>query len=61
MKILSVFLVLLASAGGCSPTIQLAAPKEPIEINLNIKIEHEIRIQVDQELEGLFDEDSDLF
>lgn len=61
MKILSVFLVLLASAGGCSPTIQLAAPKEPIEINLNIRIEHEIRIQVDQELEGLFDEDSDLF
>ena len=61
MKILSVFLVLLASVGGCSPTVQLSAPKEPIEINLNIKIEHEIRIQVDQKLEGLFDEDSDLF
>ena len=61
MKTLSIFLVLLASVTGCSPTVQLAAPKEPIEINLNIKIEHEIRIQVDKELEGLFDEDSDIF
>ena len=61
MKILIIFLVLLVAVAGCSPTVQLAAPKEPIEINLNIKIEHEIRIQVDKELEGLFDEDSDFF
>ena len=46
---------------GCSPTVQMQAPKEPIEINLNVKIEHEIRVQVDKELEGLFDEDSDVF
>jgi hypothetical protein len=39
----------------------VAAPKEPIEINLNVKIEYETRIQVDKELEGLFDEDSGLF
>ena len=48
-------------AGACTPTVQLAAPKEPIEINLNVKIEHEIRVRVDKELEGLFDEDSDVF
>ena len=45
----------------CSPTIKVAPPKEPIEINLNVKIEHEIQIQVDKELEGRFDEDSGLF
>ncbi len=61
MKTLLIYLVLLASVAGCTPTVQLAAPKEPIEINLNIKIEHEIRIQVDKELEGLFDEESDIF
>ena len=60
MKTLSILLVLLASITGCTPTVQVAAPKEPIEINLNIKIQHEIRIQVDKELEGLF-EDSDTF
>ena len=51
-------MILLA---GCTPTVQMQAPKEPIEINLNVKIEHEIRVQVDKELEGLFDEDSDVF
>jgi hypothetical protein len=47
--------------GACTPTVQVAAPAEPIEINLNVKIEHEIRIKVDKELDGMFDEDSDLF
>jgi hypothetical protein len=41
--------------------VQVAAPKEPIEINLNVKIEHNIRVQVDKELESLFEEDSDVF
>ncbi len=45
----------------CTPTVQVRAPDEPITINLNVKIEHEIRIKVDKELDELFDEDSDLF
>lgn len=53
--------LIVAALAGCSPTVQVQAPKEPIEINLNVRIEHEIRIQVDKELEGLFDEDSELF
>ena len=52
---------LLVFLVGCNPTVKLEAPKEPIEINLNIKIEHNIRVQVDQELEDLFDEESDVF
>ena len=61
MKTLLILLVLAASLAGCTPTVQVVAPKEPIEINLNIKIQHEIRVQVDKELEGLFEEDSELF
>ena len=45
----------------CTPTVKVEAPKEPIEINLNVKIEHHIRVQVDKELEDLFSEDSDVF
>lgn len=57
---ISVFvLALLTSA--CSPTVQLSAPKEPININLNVKIEHEIYIKVDKELDNIFDESSGLF
>ncbi len=47
--------------GGCTPTIQVQAPSEPIEINLNVKIEHEIRIKVDKDLTELFEDESDLF
>lgn len=43
----------------CTPTVQVAA-SEPITINLNVKIEHEIRVKVDKELDNLFS-DEDLF
>ncbi len=46
---------------GCTPIIQVAVPSEPIEINLNIKIEHEIRIEVGKDLEELFEDESDIF
>jgi hypothetical protein len=39
----------------------MQAPDKPIEINLNVKIQHEIRLQVDKELQGLFSEDSEVF
>ncbi len=57
---LSVFVLALLSSA-CTPTVQIAAPKEPININLNVKIEHEIYIKVDKELDNLFDESSGLF
>ena len=53
--------VLLIGLAACNPTVTVEAPKEPIEINLNVKIEHEIRLQVDRELEDLFEEDSEIF
>ena len=61
MKSLIFLIVLLSSLAGCTPTVQLAAPEKPIEINLNVKIEHEIRLRVDKELDGLFEDDSDVF
>ncbi|MFN3580585.1 MAG: YnbE family lipoprotein [Pseudomonas sp.] len=51
------FLVLV----GCTPTVQVRAPSEPININLNVKIQHEIYIKVDKQLDELFSESSGLF
>ena len=34
--------VVQLSVLGCTPTIAIKAPKKPIVINLNIKVEHEI-------------------
>ena len=45
----------------CTPTVQVAMPSEPININLNVKIEHEIYIKVDKALDNLFNESSGLF
>ena len=49
------------SVASCTPTIQVAPPSEQITINLNIKIEHEIKIKVARELDDLFEAESDIF
>ena len=46
---------------GCTPSVKVEAPDKPITINLNVKIEHEIRVKVEKELEDVFSEDSGLF
>ena len=46
---------------GCTPTVQLAVSDKPIEINLNVKIQHEIKVKVDKELDDIFAKDSELF
>ncbi|RUO32007.1 YnbE family lipoprotein [Aliidiomarina sedimenti] len=46
---------------GCTPTVQVAAPSEPIHINLNVRIEHEIYIRVAEELDSIFSGSSGLF
>ena len=53
--------VCLAAAllGACTPTVKIATD-EPITINLNVNIKHEILIKVDEELDDLFAE-GDLF
>lgn len=32
----------------CEPTVKVEAPKEPITINLNIKIEAEVRVKLEE-------------
>lgn len=45
----------------CQPSVQLKAPDKPIVINLNIKIEREVRIKIEREVEDLLRERKDLF
>jgi hypothetical protein len=46
---------------GCIPRIEIATPTAPITINMNVKIEHEIHIKVDKDVEDLLKNKSDLF
>nr|WP_105190666.1 YnbE family lipoprotein [Pseudoalteromonas sp. T1lg48] len=45
---------------GCTHRVEVES-KEPITINLNVKVDHEIRVKVDKELDELFGDDSELF
>lgn len=51
---------LVCALAACAPKVQVET-KEPIVINMNVKIEHEIRVKVDKELDELFDEESGLY
>lgn len=58
-------LLLLAATtvlcSSCTPTVKVEAPDKPIVINMNIKIDHEIRVKVDRELDNLLDSKQGLF
>jgi hypothetical protein len=54
----AVLTVFLMSA--CTHKVEVSA-KETITINLNLKIDHEIKVKVDKELDDIFSEESDIF
>ena len=58
---LVVALAALTLAGACQPTVKIEPPEKPIVINLNIKIEHEIRIKVEKSVEDLLRTEEGLF
>ena len=60
-RLLTIAMLAALTLSACTPTVQVAMPNEPITINLNIKIEHEIRVKVERELDDMFSDDSDLF
>ncbi len=48
-------------ATACQPRVAIEAPKDPIVINLNVKIEQEIRVKVEKDVDDLFSDNEDLF
>lgn len=54
-------IVMTAFLAACAPTVKIQAPDRPIEINLNVKIDQEVRIKLDREVEDLIANNPDLF
>jgi hypothetical protein len=50
-----------ATLAACTPTVKVEAPDKPIVINLNVKIEQEVRVKVDREVDTLLQNNPDLF
>ncbi|MDP6953731.1 MAG: YnbE family lipoprotein [Alphaproteobacteria bacterium] len=59
--------VALLSAGlflaiaACQPSVKVEAPDEPIVINLNIKIEQEVRVKIDRALDDAISDNPSIF
>ena len=47
--------------GGCTPRVEVVPSDKPITINLNVKIDHEIRIKIEKEPQEALSEKNGLF
>ena len=45
----------------CEPTVKVEAPKEPITINLNIKLDAEIRVKLEERAKEDIGANPDIF
>lgn len=50
-----------AALAACQPTVRLEAPERPIEINLNVHIDQDVRIRVDRDADRAIRENPALF
>jgi len=56
-------MVLIVFWGCGTPTakVEVVPSDKPITINLNVKIDHEVRVKVERELDAVFSKESKLF
>ncbi len=59
--LLSLAPVLAAMMLTACTTVKLEGGDKPIEVNLNVKIDQEVRIKLDKEIEDLIAENPDIF
>jgi hypothetical protein len=61
MKYLIALFSISILTGACSPTVSLQAPDKPLEINLNVKVDHQISVKVDKQLEDVMKNNEGIF
>ncbi len=44
-------LAIAAAGAACQPTVKVEAPREPITINLNIKLDADVRVKLEEQAE----------
>jgi len=57
-KVAALVVLMAQGLGAC---VRVQPPEEPITINLNVKIDHEIRVKVDKQLDELMAQEDDIF
>lgn len=56
-----VLLFLPVFVWGCAPTVQLQAPDKPIEINLNVNIEHHVKVEIEKDVRDSIAKNKQIF
>lgn len=54
-------LVMTCLLSGCSPTVKVEAPDKPIVINMNMKIDHKVKVKVQNDLKKAKKDNPDIF
>ena len=54
-------LLLGVGLAACNPTVKVEAPDKPIVINMNIKIEQEVRVKIEQQAKEDISKNPDIF
>lgn len=58
---LAALLALGLIAAACSPTVKVEAPDKPIVINMNVKIEQDVRVRLERDVEKVLEENPEIF
>ena len=61
MKAIVTSMLAVAVLAGCAPTVKVQAPDKPIEINLNVNIEHKIKVEIDRGVQQAIKQNKDIF
>lgn len=59
VKVIGILYCLVITA--CAPTVKVESPKEPITINLNIKLDADIRVKLEEEAKKDIATNPDIF
>ena len=54
-------LLALVALAACEPTVRVEAPREPITINLNVKVDAEVRVKLEEQAEEDIKNAPDIF
>ena len=45
----------------CTPTVKVEAPDKPIEINMNVNIEHRVKVEIERDVQQAIKNNKEIF
>lgn len=59
----NLFLVTMAVVitAACAPTVKVEAPDKPIEINMNVNIEHHVKVEIERDVQTAIKNNKEIF